>query len=73
MAEMKDISSLYNKIIGVDIFFFISGYINTLSYLSKNDKSKVLFYLNRLKRLFPVSHLALFVSIINILKKTMSK
>lgn len=64
----------YNKkllpagFIGVDIFFFISGYVNVLSYISKINLGSILFIFNRVKRLFSVSHLIIYFSIFNVTK-----
>lgn len=64
----------YNKsllptgFIGVDIFLYISGYVNILSYISKESNSSLTFFSNRIKRIVPVSHLTLFVSILIIAK-----
>lgn len=49
--------------VGVDIFFLISGYVNILSFSHKIHNNIALYYYNRLKRLFPVSHMALYISI----------
>ena len=39
--------------VGVDIFFFISGYVITKSIFKKKNIDLVSFYLKRIKRIYP--------------------
>lgn len=64
-----DKSMLPAGFIGVDIFFFISGFVNILSYLTKTNNNSLQFYVNRMKRIVPVSHLCLYLSIFLCMKK----
>lgn len=66
-----DKSKLPTGFIGVDVFYFISGYVNVLSYLSKENNVIISFFLNRIKRIFPTSHLCLCASILLITKRNM--
>lgn len=42
-----------NGFLGVDLFFVISGYLITLIFFQKKKKSFLVFFLNRLIRIFP--------------------
>lgn len=59
----------YNKkyinsgFIGVDIFFLLSGYVNTNSYINKDNITFVKYYFHRIIRLVPVSWIVLLVAI----------
>lgn len=58
----------YNKFylntgyIGVDIFFLISGYVNSLSFQTKKELSYSKYYLRRATRIVPVSWITLACS-----------
>lgn len=59
----------YNKkylnsgFIGVDIFFFLSGFVNTNSFINKKNNTYVKYYFHRAIRLIPVSWLVLLVAL----------
>lgn len=59
----------YNKeflnsgFIGVDIFFLLSGYVNSYSYINRKTISFVKYYFHRSIRLLPVSWIVLLVAL----------
>lgn len=67
----------YNKcyipsgLLGVDIFFIISGYVNTLSITAKQNIYYTNFFCKRILRLLPISFLGLLYSIVVICKSVL--
>lgn len=54
---------LNSGFIGVDIFFLLSGYVNTNSFVNKNELTFVKYHLHRITRLLPISWLVLLAAI----------
>jgi peptidoglycan/LPS O-acetylase OafA/YrhL len=55
---------LENGNLGVNFFFILSGFILTHVYLNKKPLNLKEFYLKRIKRIYPLYLLALFISIL---------
>ena len=60
-----DETYLMSGFLGVDVFFVISGYVVTMSLNKKADffssKDIGIFYLKRIKRLFPALYFSIFI------------
>lgn len=63
-----DETYLMSGFLGVDVFFVISGYVVTMSLNKKADffssKDIGIFYLKRIKRLFPALYFSIFIGLL---------